>query len=90
MKYLVFKRESNKFDDILKDSNIKKVCKTQLRFTNHLILGVEGESKDAEKMTSYIVLKYGDDIVSMDMLVKDRTPIPHKDYTPIRKNRNNG
>ena len=41
MRTYVFKRESNNFDDILKDKNIKKYIVEQYRFTEHLILRVQ-------------------------------------------------
>lgn len=87
MYYLVFKRESNKFDDILKDPGVKKVYKTKMQFRSHLILGLVEEPGDSSKILSYILLKYGDDIVSMDSIIPDRSPIPYKDYNPERKTR---
>lgn len=86
MKYLVFKRETNKFEDILKDPTVKKVYKTKIQFTGHLMLGIP-DTTDSSKTISYIVLKYGDDIISMDSIIPDRSPIPYKDYNPERKTR---
>ena len=41
MKTYVFRRESDNFDDVLKDKNIKKYIVEQYRFTEHLILRVQ-------------------------------------------------
>ena len=41
MRTYVFKRESNNFDDILKDKNIKKYIVEQYQFVEHLILRVQ-------------------------------------------------
>lgn len=83
MKYFVFRRESNKFQDILNDVSIKKHYKTKMTFNNHLILGFNDEG--VEKTTSYILLKYGEDMIDFDKLVPDRSPIPGTDYVPIKK-----
>jgi hypothetical protein len=85
MHYLVFRRENNKFDDILKDKNIKPIYKTKIQYYGNLILGFTEDHDDTSKILSYIILKYGDDIVTLD--IPDRTPIPHKDYIPKKKNR---
>jgi hypothetical protein len=83
MKYYNFYRESNNFDDILNDTNLKKKIKFKIQYLQNLILGF-GYSPD-EKLMAYIVLKYGDDIKNLTDF--DYTPIPYKDYTPIRKSR---
>lgn len=84
MKFLVFKRESNRFDDIIKDPALKNKYKTKITYANHMILGFP-EEDDSTKLLSYIVLKYGDDMLDYDSLVPDRSPVPYKDYVPIRK-----
>ena len=81
MKYYNFYRESNNFDDILNDTNLK--IKFKIQYLQNLILGF-GYNPD-EKLMAYIVLKYGDDIKNLTDF--DYTPIPYKDYTPIRKSR---
>jgi predicted NUDIX family phosphoesterase len=86
MYYIVFKRESNKFDDILSDTSIKKVYKTKIVFHHHLIMGIEDYDPNYSKILSYILLKFGDDIIDMNSLIKDYSPIPNKDYTP-KKNK---
>ena len=84
MKYFVFKRESNKFDDILSDVSVKKAIKTKMTFGNHLILGfVDDEA--TQRVSSYMMLKYGDDSVEFNKLAPDRTPVPYVDYVPVRK-----
>ena len=79
MKFLVFKRESNRFDDIIKDPALKNKYKTKITYANHMILGFP-EEDDSTKL-----LKYGDDMLDYDSLVPDRSPVPYKDYVPIRK-----
>lgn len=78
IKYYTFYRENNKFDDLLKDPNIKKVIKFKIRWENHLMIGIVEDGN--ERQFSYITLKYGEDIKSMD--IKDRTPVPGVDYIP--------
>ena len=85
MKYIVFHRENNKFDDILTDPSIKKEFKTKISYSNHLILGFPEWNETADKITTYIMLKHGDDVVDFKQLVPDRTPIAGQDYVPERK-----
>ena len=81
MKYYTFERESNNFDDILKDPGIKSSIYTKILWKNHLMIGLdEHGSKKIDQLSSYIVLKYGDDIRTS--LTKDYAPIIDKDYTP--------
>ncbi len=83
MRYYIFYRESDNFDDILKDISIKKFVSERIRWSNYLQIGISQHKKDAEKIFSYITLKYGDDIRTN--LTKDYTPKPNIDYIPIRK-----
>lgn len=83
MKYFTFYRESNNFDDILKDINLKKLITTKLRWDNYLMIGINKHKKDAEKTFSYITLKYGDEMRTQ--LTKDYSPRPHEDYIPVRR-----
>lgn len=76
MKYITFYRENSNFEDILKDSNLKKLIYEKTKWYQHLTVGI----KDDEKIFSYITLKYGDDIRTS--LVKDFSPIPNIDYIP--------
>lgn len=78
MKYITFYRESNVFDDIVKDINLKKSIYEKTQWDNYLTIGV----KDDDKLFSYITLKYGDDI--RNNFVKDYSPIPYTDYIPIK------
>lgn len=81
MKYFKFYRESNKFDDILKDKNIKKYLDEVVTWKNYCMIGIPLHFVD--KISSYIILKYGDSIC--DSLSKDYSPIPNVDYTPIKR-----
>jgi hypothetical protein len=76
MKKIMFRRESDNFDDILSDLVLKKYLKFKIRFLHGLIIEVPEESK----VLSYIELKYGDDIE--DHIVPDRSPIINVDYIP--------
>ena len=78
MKYFTFKRESNDFDDILKDTIIKKLFSMKLQWRNHLMVGISEAGNDGT--FSYITLKYGDDMVTD--IVPDRSPVMYVDYLP--------
>jgi len=82
MKYYIFFKEDNKFDDILHDSNIKKLFNFKLRYSQHLILGSEAVP---EEIQSYIMLKYGDDLRDKNTVFIDRTPKAFVDYSPDNK-----
>ena len=82
MKYYTFYRESNNFDDILKDPSIKKYISERTTWKSYLKIGLSEYQKDAEKIFCYIALKYSDDM--RDDLTKDYSPIPNIDYTPVR------
>ena len=82
MKYYVFKRESDQFDDILTDIVVKPVIRHKIKFDDHLILGFDDKE---EKIVSYMTIKYGDDMISFNNLARNRTPIMGKDYTPKKK-----
>lgn len=77
MKFFKFYRESDDFEDILKDASIKKSIDLKISWNRHLIIGLRDES---EQTQSLITLKYGDDMISD--LVKDFTPVPGVDYIP--------
>ena len=79
MKYFIFYREDNNFDDILHDTNIKKLFEFRIKYNQHLYLGGEDIAEDIQ---SYILLKYGDDIRSKESIFIDRRPVPFVDYTP--------
>ena len=79
MKTYIFKRESNDFDDILADPAIKPKFKLVLSWENYLMIGTE-MYVEADEIDSYIMLKYGDEIVTD--LIKDFSPIPYVDYQP--------
>lgn len=81
MKYYTFKRESNNFDDILKDPVISKLIKTKISWRYHLMVGLSHKTDDSQ--LGYIVLKYGDDM--HNPINKDFTPVMNVDYVPKRK-----
>jgi hypothetical protein len=78
MKQYTFFREDNKFDDILNDIILKKLIDQKIRWYQHLMIGMIED----DKTTSYITLKYGDEMVNE--VVKDFSPVPGVDYTPKR------
>lgn len=80
MNYIVLYRASNKFKDILSDPVIKKAIRLKMSFNKYLILSL-ADDKD----TSYLILKYGDDVTSMANIIPDRSPKPNIDYVPKRK-----
>ena len=82
MKYYIFFREDNKFDDILNDSNIKKLFGFKLQYSQHLILGSD---TIPEEIQSYIMLKYGDDLRDKNRVFIDRAPKAFLDYSPDNK-----
>lgn len=84
MKHFTFYRENNNFDDIITDINIKKHIYTTITFLNHLIIGVP-DDKDLDKVSSYILLKYGEELRDFKNIVGDRSPIPYVDYMPKKR-----
>jgi hypothetical protein len=84
MKKIIFYRESNIFDDILKDATVKKYAKTRLQFKEYLILGIDDQY---DMYTSYLMIRFGDDVVDLHHLIPDRTPVMNKDYVPKKKDR---
>jgi len=84
MKFLIFNRESNNFDDILKDIKTNKIsCK--MRFHNHLIVGFDWNKDDIQTL---FTLKYGEDMINFSHIVPDRSPVMNRDYIPVKKNTN--
>ena len=82
MKYYIFYREDNNFDDVLFDKSIKKLFNFKIKYNQYLILGGEDIPEDLQ---SYIMLKYGDDIKDNSEVFIDRRPVPFVDYTPDSK-----
>lgn len=82
MKYLTFYRQDNDFNDILSDPIIKKVIYEKIKWNKYLMIKVSDKN---EHTTSYITLKYGDDLKTS--INKDYTPIPGVDYMP-KKDKN--
>jgi hypothetical protein len=81
MKFLIFNRESNNFDDILQDVKTHKI-KHKISFLNHLNIGF---SYRKEKEQSLFILKYGDDMIDFGHIVPDRSPVMYRDYIPKKK-----
>ena len=81
MKTFIFHRENNKFDDILKDKNIKSAIKETYTFDEHLIIRLE----EKPEVLAYVTLMFSEEFISMKDLVPDRTPRPYVDYTPRKK-----
>lgn len=77
MKYFIFFRENNNFDDILSDNVLKKIIDEIISWEQHIMIGMKDEH---EEKISYITLKFGDEMVSN--ITKDFTPVPHVDYVP--------
>lgn len=78
MKYYTFFRETNNFDDIIKDVNLKKVIDELTIWHQHITVGIDDAKADT--LVSYITLKFGDSL--RNELVKDLSPIPYIDYIP--------
>lgn len=81
MKYYIFYKEDNNFEEILNDENLKKLFKFKVTWSQHLMLG---SYSIKEEVQSYIVLKYGENIVNDRNLFIDRKPIANKDYIDNR------
>lgn len=79
MKYFIFKRESNNFEDILTDNIVKKLFNTKIQWLHHLMVGISEAGNEGS--LSYITLKYGDDMITD--IVPDRAPVMFKDYQPV-------
>jgi hypothetical protein len=72
-----FQRESDNFKDILEDTTIKGKIVTKISWKGHILIQLDDYE---QKLDSYIILKYGDDL--RNNLVPDRAPEPFKDYQP--------
>lgn len=80
MNIYYFYRDSDNFDDIIKDIVIKNLIRTKIRVKNYLILELIDQSDS--KIEGYITIKYGDSFTQLSD--KDYTPIPNVDYVPKR------
>jgi hypothetical protein len=80
MNYMTFSGEESLLEEIASDATLKPLITTKITWSGFLQLRFTDELDD--KVRSYIVLKYGD-FMAKD-LVKDFSPIPGKDYTPVR------
>ena len=78
---LIFHRESGNFKDILSDKAIKKHIRTKVSCCPYLFLVFNDD-----KIESYTMLKYGDDVVDVSHVIPDRAPVMDKDYAPDREN----
>lgn len=81
MKYFIFKNEQNDFDDILKDSILKKEFTMRIRWKNHLLLGTRSPEL-SKNLESYLNLKFGDIMVPSKSVIRDFSPTMFKDYHP--------
>jgi hypothetical protein len=81
MNYMTFSGDEKVLEEIASDSTIKPLITTKIMWSGFLQLGLSDDLDD--KVRSYIVLKYGD--FMKNDLVKDFSPIPGKDYSPVRK-----
>ncbi len=77
MKHYIFKKENNDFDEIINDSTLKNLIFTKIKWKDHIMLGIE---TDNEEVHSYILLKYGDDLVDYNHIFKNRKPTINVDY----------
>lgn len=80
MKHFTFYRESNNFDDILKDRVLKKYIDEVIIWKNYLRIGIE--QVHVNKVNIHITLKYGDEL--RNEVSKDYTPVMYKDYIPSK------
>ena len=80
MKYFIFFRENNNFDDIESDNIVKKFAETKIKWYQHFMIGMKKDGNDQN--FSMLTLKYGEDMVNN--LTKDYTPVAGEDYTPKR------
>ena len=71
MKYYIFYRENNKFDDIESDNIIKKFANHKIKWYQHFMIGMRKDGNDQN--FSMLTLKYGEDMVNN--LTRDFTPI---------------
>ena len=78
MIYYTFKRESNDFSDILKDSVIKREIDFQLSWHKYILLGFRDDVP--QKLLGYIVIKYGDEFTNPFEF--DYSPVENVDYIP--------
>ena len=85
MKILIFKRESNDFSDILKDKSLKNFV-SKITWNKHILLEYEDEI-NGDKL-SYILLKFGDEFVPINKLIKDFTPVMGVDYVSVKPYKN--
>jgi len=78
MKYYTFYRESNNFDDIIKDKVIKKYINATVFWKNYCQVGID--EFNATKVNIHITLKYGDEL--RNNLTPDFSPKPNIEYVP--------
>lgn len=79
MKYYTFYNKDSDFSSLLKDPVIKKRILVKISWFEHMLIGIR-QNKKYESINSYIMLKYGDFIVTD--LIKDLSPKPGIDYYP--------
>jgi hypothetical protein len=83
MKYYTFYNADSDFSPLLKDPAIKKRIALKITWLDHMMIGFTQDKKN-EAIDSYIMLKYGESLVTD--LIKDLSPKPGIDYHPAKLN----
>jgi hypothetical protein len=81
MKFFIFKKENNDFDDILHDQFLKNKFTYKVRWEGHLLLGKTQGDMDPN-LESYLTLKYGEMLLNYRSTFPNLSPVMHKDYNP--------
>ncbi len=79
MKYYTFYNKDSDFTSLLKDPGLKKRILLKISWYEHMMIGIR-QNKKNESIDSYIMLRYGDSLVTD--LIKDLSPKPGIDYYP--------
>lgn len=82
-KIILLRRESRDFRDVLKDPILDRISSSL--FHKYLMLIFEPFNDSHEADITYVTLKYGEDLVGITTVIKDRTPVPNYDYIPSPK-----
>lgn len=87
MNHFIFYRPGRNWLDILRDPAIKPLLLRKVLWGEHLLISL----KEDDTITSYIGLKWGDELRTWNQLFPDRTPILGTDYTitkPYKRSQN--
>ena len=83
MYLLFYRKDSTDFSDICKDKNLKKYILCQQCWHEHMLLRFDDQKdKNWDKILSYIMLKYSDELKNLTDVIKDFSPVPFVDYYP--------